>query len=501
MRRRSTLRVMRSACTDDPQPFFRVVALALPLMFIGCAAFAPIPAQSVRTPVEVPLVWSQAGTPDAVAADALATWWQRFDDPLLSDLIARALRANTRIESAEATLQQARALRDVARAQQRPTLDASGSVRRARSGNADSDSRIGVALDAAWELDWFGAQRSAVAGRDASLRARTASLGDAQVSVAAEVALNLIDLRNAQARLALADANAASQQETLQLTDWRVQAGLATALESEQARASLQQTLAQRAPLATTATQAGHALAVLCGEPPGALQALLAAPAAVPQAPLGLAFSLPADTLRQRADVRAAEAEVDAALSAVAQADAARKPSLRLGGSLGLNALSLGGLGSGAAIAASVLAGLSAPLFDGGAGLAQVRSQQAALALARASYRAALLTALQEVENALVALRNDQERLARLQQASEAAAHAALLARQRYSSGLIDFQIVLETQRTLLGTQDSAAAARAEISRDHVRLYKALGGGWQSDAFNAVAANAGSPGAFPRAQP
>lgn len=477
-------------CCARPDPWRltrRALAAAVSVALGGCAAFAPVPALPARALPELPAQWSQAEAPQAAPAQALGHWWQRFDDPLLNDLIALALQANTRVESAQAALQQARALSDVARAQQLPTLGASASLQRARSGNSSSENRVGLGLDAAWELDLFGVRRSAVDGRVAVERARSASLGDAQVSVAAEVALNLIDLRSAQARRALADANAESQQETLQLTQWRVQAGLATSLESEQARAALQQTLAQLAPLATVEAQAMHALAVLCGLAPAALHGRLAAPSAVPQAPPGLAFSLPADTLRQRADVRAAEAEVDAALGAVAQADAARKPSLRLGGSLGLNALAFGGLGSGAAIAASVLAGLSAPLFDGGEGAAQVRAQQAALVAARAAYRAALLGALQEVENALVALRNDQERLARLQEASEAAANAALLARQRYSSGLIDFQVVLETQRSLLGTQDNAAAARAEIARDHVRLYKALGGGWQSDAFETVA--------------
>ncbi len=469
----------------------RALAVGFALALGGCAAFAPVPAAPIAPRVEVPARWSQAGAPQGADAESLASWWQRFDDPLLSELIARALEANPRIESAQAALRQSRAVRDVAVAQQGPTLGASGSLQRARSGNSDSESRVGLALDAAWELDLFGAARSAVAGRDAAIRARTATLGDTQVTVAAEVALNLIDLRSAQARLALANANATSQQETLQLTQWRVQAGLATSLESEQARAALQQTLAQRAPLATVERQALHALAVLCGQAPAALEGLLRTPAAVPQAPADLALSLPADTLRQRADLRAAEADVDAALSAVAEADAARKPSLRLAGSLGLNALSFGGLGAGAALAANVLAGLSAPLFDGGAGVAQVRVQQEVLASARAAYRSALLTALQEVENALVALRNDQERLARLQQASEAAANAALLARQRYSSGLIDFQVVLETQRTLLGTQDGAAAARAEIARDHVRLYKALGGGWRADALDAATATTG----------
>ena len=127
----------------------------------------------------------------------------------------------------------------------------------------------------------------------------------------------------------------------------------------------------------------------------------------------------------------------------------------------------------------ALLASVSVPLFDGGAARAQVRAQDAALEQARIAYQATVLGALKEVENALVALRGDRERLARLRNAADAAGNAALLAQQRYASGLIDFQVVLETQRTLLSTQDSVASTAASVATDHVRLYKALGGGWQ----------------------
>ena len=129
-------------------------------------------------------------------------------------------------------------------------------------------------------------------------------------------------------------------------------------------------------------------------------------------------------------------------------------------------------------MANALLASVSVPLFDGGAARAQVRVQQAALEQARLSYEATVLTALKDVEDALISLQGNRERLARLQAAATAAANADLLARQRYTSGLIDFRAVLETQRTLLSTQDSVAATRASLSTDHVRLYKALGGGW-----------------------
>ena len=142
--------------------------------------------------------------------------------------------------------------------------------------------------------------------------------------------------------------------------------------------------------------------------------------------------------------------------------------------------LTLGTLTSGSSVVSSLLANAAMPLFDAGSRRAKVRAQVAVVEQTRLSYKSTVLIALQEVEDALVALRGDLERLSRLKLASEAAGNAALMARQRYDSGLADFQAELETQRTLLSTQDSVASVSADISSDHVRLYKALGGGWQA---------------------
>jgi NodT family efflux transporter outer membrane factor (OMF) lipoprotein len=343
-----------------------------------------------------------------------------------------------------------------------------------------------VSLDAGWDLDLFGANRSALDASDATERASAATLGDVQVSVAAEVALSYITLRSAQARLAIASENLASQQETLQITQWRLQAGLVSSLEAEQARAATEQTRAQLPALQTGIDVAGHALAVLTGQPPADLVATLDAAGPIPQARDDLVPSLPAELLRQRPDVRAAEHQVSAAFARAAEADARRAPNFQLGGSLGLSALTLATLTNGASIVTALLASVSMPLFDGGAGLAQVRAQEAALDQARVAYQAAVLTALRDVEDALAAQRGDRERLQRLRIAAEAATGAALMARQRYSSGLIDFQVVLETQRTRLSTQDSVAIASADVGADHVRLFKALGGGWRSDHAGAA---------------
>jgi NodT family efflux transporter outer membrane factor (OMF) lipoprotein len=451
---------------------------ALTLMLVGCAS-GPAPGQDVPD-MAIPANWSAAASPtDATASTAsLAQWWRRFNDPLLTTLIAQALQSNTSIRTAQAAIRQARALRDVQAAGLLPGVGASVSAQRGKSNGLEASNRFSAGIDASWEPDVFGGKRSAVNAAEADTRAAETTLANVQVSMAAEVALAYIQLRGQQAQLLIARNNLASQSETLQITDWRAQAGLITSLEVEQARTANEQTLAQIPVLEASMDKTRHSLAVLTGQAPDSLRELVQSPLPVPQAADDLALGIPAQTLRQRPDVRSAEHRISAALARVSVAEAARYPSFSISGSLGLDALTLAGLGNGAAVASSLLASVSVPLFDGGAARAQVQAQSAALEQARVAYQAVVLTALQDVEDALVALRGDRERLVHLQQAATAAANADLLARDRFSSGLIDFQIVLQTQRTLLTAQDSVASASADISADHVRLYKALGGGW-----------------------
>lgn len=460
-----------------------LTALAAALLLSACASLAPTGTALPDTPV--PAAWSGSGgqAMPGQSATALADWWQRFNDPTLTALVTQALQVNTSVRSAQAALRQARAQRDVQQAGLGPTVDASGSAQRSKSGSASGTSnRFQAGFDASWEPDVFGGNRSALNASEADAQASETSLADVRVSLAAEVAVTYVELRGLQARLAIARSNLAVQTETLQITRWRVQAGLASSLDLEQAIASSEQTAAQIPALQTSIAQAISSLAVLTGQAPGALQAPLGQAAAIPQGPSDLALAFPAETLRQRPDVRTAELRIRAALARVSQADAARYPSFRLSGSLGLSALTLGTLTNGASVVNSLLASVSAPLFDGGAARAQVRAQEAALESARVDYEATVLTALKDVEDALVSLQGNRERLERLQAASSAAANAELLARQRYESGLIDFRSVLDTQRTLLSTQDSVASTQASLSADLVRLYKSLGGGWSPDA-------------------
>lgn len=453
--------------------------LGLALLLQGCAHRAPVASETPGA--ALPVAWN-APLPAGVAvlpqADDLARWWERFGDPQLSALVAQALQAHPSALSAQAALRQARAQARVQAAGMLPDVSLSGSAQRSRSGGQTGNS-FQVGLDAGWEPDLFGRLDAGVQASEADARAAQASLEQVHVSLSAEVALQYISLRSLQQRLAIAQRNLETQQQTLQITDWRVQAGLATSLVAEQARAAAEQTAAQVPQLQASLAQARHALAVLTGQAPAALDAALAAPQAVPQPSQALALDIPADTLRQRPDVRVAQERVQAALARVSQADAARYPSLRLSGSLGLRALTLGAMGDSASLVHSLLGSVAVPLFDGGATQAQVQVQQAALEQARQAYQLAVLTALKEVEDALVALQGEAARLAHLQQAAQAAGNAALLAQQRYASGLIDFASVLETQRTQLATQDALATSQANLGSNHVRLFKALGGGWQ----------------------
>lgn len=419
-------------------------------------------------------------TPDPTNNPALnqATWWNDFHDPLLADLITRAMQASPNILSAKAALQQARAILDVNLAANRLNLAVSGSVQRNTADEGPSSVVFRGGLDASWEIDVFGANRSAVANSEAELQVSIANLRDMQLSMTAEVVLAYIQLRSLQAQLDIARNSLSSQQETLQITQWRAQAGLVTSLEVEQAKTAEAQSAAQIPALLSSLGQARHSLAVLTGQNPNELEAELQAAGPIPQIDAQVANVIPADSLRQRADVRAAEERITAALAAVDEAQKARLPRFKLGGSLGMTALTLAGFSNGAAVASQILGAVAMPILDGGASKAQVRVQQAGLEQSRAAYQNTLLTALKEVEDALITLRHDRERLGYLHQAVSSANNAALLAQNSYNSGLVDYQTVLQTQRTLLVTQVSVANVQTDLSTGHVRLIKAMGGGW-----------------------
>ncbi|MBK6998709.1 MAG: efflux transporter outer membrane subunit [Rhodoferax sp.] len=470
-----------------PVPVF---VLALATFLVGCA----VPGDgNQHLSFEAPIAWSRQPVSLTDQVTDLGYWWRRFSDPVLTDLVETALDANTDILAARAALEQASALRDATAAALSPTLNYSTNAKRSFVGDGTAANNLSAGLEAGWDADLFGVRGHALDSSDANLLAVQAQFGGVQGAVATAVALNYITLRSSQQRLAIAQENLANQLETLQITRWRNQAGLIGSIELEQATVAAGQTRAQLLPLEVGIEKAVHALAVQLGQPPAALLGLLSPVAAVPQAPQILGPSSPGETLRQRPDVRAARYQVHKAIADVQQAQAQRWPVLKLGANIGVGAATLEALSGGGAAIGALVVGLAGPLFDGGAANAHVHAQQAALTRAQAIYHATMLTALREVEDAMVALRSDQEHLMQLQRVAVAAGNAATMARQRYASGLVDFQIVLETQRSLLATQDNQALANANVSTDQVSLYNALGGGWRPAATPMTAATPQSP--------
>ena len=457
-----------------------LIAAVLPLLAACASTGAPLAGPAVA----IPAAWDPApGIADATGD--LQRWWQQLGDPMLSALIERAIARNPDLASSRASVREARARLRAAGAGRLPTVDAGASAGIAKAGTSDSDTRLSIGLDASWELDLFAGQRLTVDAAAADLARTDALLDNAHASLAAEVALDYVDLRSAQARLAIARTNLESQGETLQFTQWRVDAGLASAVDLEQARSNLAQTAATIPALEASEATAVHALAALTADEAAQLAERLAGPAALPAAPPSIAAGIPAEALQRRPDVRAAMQALQAESARIGVARAARYPALTLSASLGSEAMTLGAIGGAASLSRSLVAALGASLFDGNRLDAKYEAQQAVRAQALSALEATLLAALRETEDALVAFDRGGEREAALGRAADAARNAAQLARQRYRGGLIDFQTVLDTERTLRTVEDSLAVARADRLASLIQLYKALGGGWtrpQADA-------------------
>jgi NodT family efflux transporter outer membrane factor (OMF) lipoprotein len=402
-----------------------------------------------------------------------AAWWQKFNDPLLSALIRESLQASPDIASAQANLRAARAQRMIAGASLLPSL--SGSTSAQRNNGNDSYS---ASVDASWETGLLGGNRLASAAAAADLQASQASLDDIRVSLAAEVASSYVNLRLAQARLAIARQSLVSRTETVYLTSLKQQAGLTGMLEVTQANLSLGQVQAQIPALESSLAQSRHALAILTGKPPQALDARLAARKPIPQARAALTGNIPANALRQRPDLRAAEHRIVAAGLRLREANARRYPEFRLGGSLSVNDRSLAGLLEPSSIARSLLASVSAPLFDGGRLRQQVEIQRSAREQALANYRKTLLLALNDVANAVSSLNSVRQQQPLLLRNVELARSAEHLAKLSYEAGTVDFQNVLDAQRSLLGAQESLLLAQADNTLAVISLYKAIGGTW-----------------------
>lgn len=442
----------------------------------------------------VPATYYQnVGTPQNEAD--LAQWWTRLNDPTLSALIDTAIANNLDIVQAQARLRQARESLAQSNAAFLPQLNASGNggknyrsqaggTRVDDSGNVIStgesnwSSSYSANTSASWQIDLFGRlSRTAEAAR-AELAASGYDLAAVRLTIISELVTNYVQARLAQEQLRIARETERVQQDNFDIAGWRLQAGLVSSLDEQQARAQLAQTRASIPQQEANLRGSLNRIAVLTGQAPGEATRTLETPAPIPTAAPQIAVGIPADTLRRRPDVRSAERSLAAATARIGVAQAQLYPSLGISGNLATTSNAFSDLFS--LITGGVFANVSQVIFDGGRLASQVRSQRAATDAAFAAYKQSVLTALEEVENAMASLASARTRQAEFATAYDASNNAALLARSQYQAGLIDFQTLSNTETTLLNARNSLANARSDEILAIARLYDALGGGWQS---------------------
>lgn len=466
-------------------PLRRAAASAVvTLLLAGCAATLTAPAVQPQLGDQALAAWSRSGPSQNAATDdaLLATWWQQFGDPMLDGLVQQALTNNRELQAAQANLRQAQAARAAAEAGAAPSVGTSANASRNATRSSGNNS-YQLGFSASWEADLRGTVAAGVTAAGADSEAAQADLATTRMTITAELGLAYVQWRGAQAREQITRDSLASLEQTLQLAQWKAQVGLATPLDVEQSRLSTEQTRASLPSLATEVAQYEHQIALLTGRAPTEWRQLWRAQASagVPQAPAAiekLSVGMPADLLKRRPDLQSAEAAVRAAWARKEQTRRAGYPGVSLNGSLGLQALTLSGLNAASAGIATLAAAVDWTLFDAGARQAQVDQQDAALAASRAHYDAAVLGAVKDVEDSLVALRGSRERAESLGRASDAAEAALQGTRARHQAGLTDFATLLEAQRDELNTRLSLQTTQTDVSLNLIRVFKALGGGW-----------------------
>jgi NodT family efflux transporter outer membrane factor (OMF) lipoprotein len=307
---------------------------------------------------------------------------------------------------------------------------------------------------------------------------------DVLVSLVAEVAKDYVDVRTYQARIAIAQDNLKTQEETYQLIVWRSQAGLSDELAVEQARYNLENTRSNIPTLRTGLDAAMNSIAVLLGEQPGGVQEELSKQEPIPAAPMNIAAGVPADILRRRPDIRKAERELASQTAQIGVATADLYPKFTLSGSIGLESISTGNLLSSGSRNYSFGPSITIPIFSGGYTLQNIEIQSALQEQYLIAYKTAILGALKDVENALIAYVQEQYRRQALIDAAAAAKQAAQLSKTKYQAGLSAFSDVLDAERSLLSYEESLASSEGTVTTNLISLYKALGGGWESVANN-----------------
>ena len=483
---------------DSPKrgKLFLIVGIALCLVAGSGCAVGP----DYHPPeTKVPSTWDgqyavTPAQPSKTTLDpvTLVEWWTAFNDPTLSSLVDMAVRANLDVRLAEARIREARAARGVAGAPLWPELDASALYQRTKGssevGGGGAIATIGglknlwqAGLDATWEVDIFGGTRRSVEAATADLRAAVEDRRDVLITLVGDVGSNYINLRGFQQQIKIAHENLKAQKHNADIIQKRHDAGFVGGLDVANAKAQVATTESTIPLFESSARAAIYSLGVLLGREPAALEKDLAKAAPIPPTPLAIPVGLPSELLRRRPDIRRAEAQLHAATARIGVAVADLFPKFNLAGTFGLSASDVGRLDKWTSNFWSWGPSVTWPIFAGGRIYFNIKVQDALTEQALLTYEKTVLTALKDVETALVAYAKQQETRKSLSAAVVNNRIAVDLAMQLYMAGKSDFLNVLIAQRALFTSEDALAQSTATVDTNLIALYKALGGGWEKE--------------------
>ncbi len=475
---------------------FAAAVTLLLAIFTGCKAVGPDyrPVQ-----VAVPPEWPAVETsPDAgietVDTVALAQWWTTLKDPVLSSLVERAVSNNKDLKIALTRIRQSRASLGVAEKQLDPSVSGSTLYRRSQSGmptSEDSDPApfstgsdfFDVGFDASWEIDVFGKKHRSIEAAAAELEASEEGYRSVLVSLVSETATNFVRLRTLQKQLEIVQQNLELQEKVLAVLEDQAEAGLITYLRVRQSSYNIESTRARIPGYRISIEETMNTLAILLGEMPGDLHQELSAAAPIPYPGIEIAIGIPADILRRRPDIRNAERTLAAQTARIGVATADLYPTFAISGFLGMTAASSTAFFSDDSPTLSITPFVSVPLFNRDKIRDQIEIQNALQERALIEYENTVLDAIKEVRDAIMAYGEEQKRYRILEKGASEARSAFDISAERFRIGLIDFLDVLDAQRALLLFEENQVSSRGAITQDLIKLYKALGGGWNSEAI------------------
>lgn len=458
-------------------------AAALLLPLTGCLKVGP-DYKSPYSDIPSTWSWSSGSMGSGSRSSDLESWWSAFNDPTLDKLIGTLREENPSVEIAIARIREARAQRGVAQSRLFPQLNGGGAYQRSRASEAlilpgapNPSNFYNAGFDAGWEIDVFGGTRRLVEAADAGIEVQYELYRDTVISLYAEVALNYLEMRTLLKRIKLAQNNADRQAKSLKLTEDRFDAGLVPEIDVTQAESNLRTTEALIPALESQLTFTRNRISALLGGYPGDFNSLLGSSPAIPHASRRFGYGVPADLLRNRPDVRAAERTLAAQTALIGVQVSELYPKFTLAGSLGFD-----GVDSSEWLTSSSRAWSFGPsfrwrIFSAGEIRNNIRVESEKTDQALKSWEATVLGAVEEVEDSYVAIVKEKQRSVKLDQAVAATEKTVSKISDLYVEGLVDFQNVLDAERTLFVAQDDAAVSEGQIAGNYVRLYKALGGG------------------------